>query len=490
MEKKRRLAFVAVTILVVAGLVWGIFGPGKREPYYQGKPLSQYLDRLATNYAYRQDWEAQQAIYRMGPAAIPPLRQALHRKESYRERALRFLHAHLPKNVAHHLPATNSDYYYGALAAESAQCLALFGPKARSALPDLIGCFNQPLAGYSAGYAAMDIGLRSNDLPQLLPLLKSTNDFAPLLAAQCIARIGETNGGVIEALTNLAGSGSHWVRSYVVDELKKFGPKASAAVPLLSANLDAGDPRLRIASAEALWKIQGQSNPPVAWFIKELDKEINHGSPSVLATSNSDGAGTHEIVLMDLTAFLGEQGTNFSDAVPHLRRLKNDPDIRLRLGASQALWKIAGETNDYLAIHFDATNYTAAILQWSARQLMDFCLEQRVVAPQLEGLLASKDPSVTVYSARALWKVKGDSARTVIALTAALDDNVNHVTYRNPPEIRQLAAETLGEMGSKAETALPSLTAALDDPHENVRCAATNALKQIDPVAAAKAGVK
>ena len=53
-----------------------------------------------------------------------------------------------------------------------------------------------------------------------------------------------------------------------------------------------------------------------------------------------------------------------------------------------------------------------------------------------------------------------------------------------------LAAETLGEMGPKAGSAVPALSIALRDGVESVRVAATNALKRIDPVAAARLGVK
>jgi hypothetical protein len=488
MGKKRRLVFAAVPILVIAGLVWVIFVRSKREPSYQGKSLSEYLSQSASNgYIFRPDYQMLEAVYHMGPAAIPPLRRQLRRQNSYSERALRYLHTHLPQGLAHHLPDTNSDFYLDKLTSESAWCLEVLGPQARGALPDLIACFDRPFAGNSASYAVMEIGPQPENLPQLLSLLKSTNGFAPILAAQCIARIGLTNGDVIEALTNLAGTRAGGWGSYAVDVLKEFGPRASAAIPLLTANLHDHDKQLRIASAEALWKIQGPSNPPIAWFIRELDKEINHGSPPINAPKDSDGVGTHEIVLMYLTAFLWEQGTNAGDAVPLLRTLKNDPNMRLRLSASQALWKIAGETNDYLAIHSDATNYTVAVRQWSAGQLMEFCLEERVAAPQLDDLLKSKDPAVATRGARALWKLKGETERTVPVLAAALDD---HVTYGNIPGIRQLAAETLGEMGGKAKAALPSLTAALEDLDEKIRRAATNSLKQVDPVAAAKVGVK
>jgi HEAT repeat protein len=48
----------------------------------------------------------------------------------------------------------------------------------------------------------------------------------------------------------------------------------------------------------------------------------------------------------------------------------------------------------------------------------------------------------------------------------------------------------LSEFGADAKTAVPSVLKLLDDSYPYLRQAATNALKKIDPDAAAKAGVK
>jgi HEAT repeat protein len=70
----------------------------------------------------------------------------------------------------------------------------------------------------------------------------------------------------------------------------------------------------------------------------------------------------------------------------------------------------------------------------------------------------------------------------VPALTACLSDT-NVV-------IRRAAAEGLGRFGTNALWAVPVLVPLLREPDRNVRRAARNAFKVIDPEAAAKAGVK
>jgi hypothetical protein len=48
----------------------------------------------------------------------------------------------------------------------------------------------------------------------------------------------------------------------------------------------------------------------------------------------------------------------------------------------------------------------------------------------------------------------------------------------------------LGQFGGAATSAVPAMIRCLADSHLSARRLATNSLKQIDPVAAAKAGVK
>jgi HEAT repeat protein len=58
-----------------------------------------------------------------------------------------------------------------------------------------------------------------------------------------------------------------------------------------------------------------------------------------------------------------------------------------------------------------------------------------------------------------------------------------------PLDVRR-TIEAIGNFGTNAKSAVPDLTAMLNDQDLRTREAATNALKQIDPEAAAKAGVK
>jgi len=100
----------------------------------------------------------------------------------------------------------------------------------------------------------------------------------------------------------------------------------------------------------------------------------------------------------------------------------------------------------------------------------------------LRALREDKSEEVRGSSAWSLGRL-GKEERTVIsALTEALNDKAAFV--------RSQAAEALVLSGAAAQRAVASLVKCLDDQNSDVRFSAGNALKGIDPEAAAKAGVK
>ncbi len=145
--------------------------------------------------------------------------------------------------------------------------------------------------------------------------------------------------------------------------------------------------------------------------------------------------------------------------------------------------------------------------------------EQReAVAPVLQNALQDKQPQVRLVAADALNHVAPDdivSAKAVPAIIEVLENPDDQIAYRAARllgEMRQepslavpalivAAAGTntlvacsalwaLGQYPDQSKTIEPALLNALKNPDVRIRYAAADALKKIDPAAAAKAGVK
>jgi len=195
--------------------------------------------------------------------------------------------------------------------------------------------------------------------------------------------------------------------------------------------------------------------------------------------------------MLHVVSLLGEMRRQAQPAAPWIRQLMNHRGLLLQITAARVLWQINGETNGISQTYVEALQKSrySYIRVLAADYLAEFCADQRVTVPEFEAAIqsASQDSYVRFYAARTLWEVNGRTNDIVPILTSGLKD---HYTYYHNNEIRQLAAETLGEMRSGARSAVPDLVTALPDPQPAVRAAVTNALKQIDPEAAAKFGVK
>jgi len=100
-----------------------------------------------------------------------------------------------------------------------------------------------------------------------------------------------------------------------------------------------------------------------------------------------------------------------------------------------------------------------------------------------------KDPEFTVQSDAilGLGEVHQEPERTVPILVEILARPQNP---RHSVTLRANAIWALRQFGAQAKLAVPELLRLLNDEHVGIRSDATNALKAIDPEAAAKAGVE
>ena len=89
----------------------------------------------------------------------------------------------------------------------------------------------------------------------------------------------------------------------------------------------------------------------------------------------------------------------------------------------------------------------------------------------LIGALRQKHNEAVITAAKTLGKLGPDAAAAVPALTKLLTDKV--------PIVAAAAARALGDIGASAGKALPWLVAAMDSENEDLKDAATAAVKKI-----------
>lgn len=255
-----------------------------------------------------------------------------------------------------------------------------------------------------------------------------------------------------------------------------LGPVATNALPALISMLDDPDPDLQVRrlAAFAIAKI----GPDAASAIPALQRLITNSVPPYPPSKALwDDVG--------MAAYaLGAMGHAARSALPQIESLRNDPNFLVRAPAETALIKISGNGLDAflepLKNPFDSTNW------FFAAYAIDFLGSNGTPAiPFLIRDLQSTNASVRDAALRALSAIHMSPETTIPAILPLVA-----ATHTNAAE-RATALTALHNFGPTARDLVPMsiLLQAMQDPDENIRIHATNALRQIDPEAARNAGI-
>jgi hypothetical protein len=238
-------------------LIWLILMP--REPSYQGKHLTEWLELYSTN-RFPFDKEAESAIRHFG-AAGPPIFLA---KMTTRESRIRLdLMTHVPKPVlrALHIPSGND--YRARIDHErqlGAYGFAASGPEARPFVPDLMALLNdkEPRVRYLTVFALRSLGpVASEALPSLIKCLDDPDFTIRDDAIASLGTIHEQPGRIVPIITNfLEKNRSNLIlRGDAIRSLGSFGADAKAAVPMISGFLNDNNEEVRSEASNALGRI-------------------------------------------------------------------------------------------------------------------------------------------------------------------------------------------------------------------------------------------
>ncbi|HYG35694.1 MAG TPA: HEAT repeat domain-containing protein [Clostridia bacterium] len=254
MRKVPIIGFFAILLFGVAGWVsWQI--SSEREPYYQGKPLSFWVDQYAKDSltpGTPARNEAETAIYKIGTNALPVLMDWCTKLDS----AFKLKLVELCGNQA----VVNFRFLVANTYHTRAKLVfQVLGAEAKAAVPGLVKLLERPEEEIriNASYALMCIGPEAEvAVPSLVRCLEDTNSLVRGRAARGLGRIHKQPEMVVPALLRvLDRGGSTSVKIAIIKALADFGEDAKPAVPRLRQLMESTDAITRSEALKALQRI-------------------------------------------------------------------------------------------------------------------------------------------------------------------------------------------------------------------------------------------
>jgi HEAT repeat protein len=338
------------------------------------------------------------------------------------------------------------------------------GEKAKPALPAVKKGlrdkeFNVRL---QAVFAAGAMGpVAKGAVPELLDVIRQ--DDTGFLEAQVTIALKKVGPGAVPALRKGLSDKSPKVRRAAAFSLGLLGPKAYEAVPELTKALTDDETLVRVLAAEALGKIGTEAEPALpalktALKDKEAAVRINAALALVLISADTAALdvlatavvkGANADTRQSAAAALAKAGPLAKAAIPQLTTALKDTDAEVRrqvLITLGGLGPAAGSTD------------------------------------KIKPLLNDKNQAVRFQAVTTIWEIDhkvSDQELKVLEKALKQDDT---------GEVLQ-ALQILSDLGPAAKLSAPAVAALLKHDDKQVRGAAAQTLKKIDP-GALKKGTK
>jgi HEAT repeat protein len=312
MRKRVRIALAVLLIAMVGAIAWQALR--LREPVYQGKRLSLWLQRYSPD---GDSTEVDEAVRSMGTNAIPTLLGNLQATDSPLKLTLAALGLRYTRAETRHVRAERG---FKALEAD-----------ASNAVPALVEIYEQtsaPSARRAAANALVEIGPAAKQaIPALIKSATNANSDVRAFALYTLGRMALEPELVDPVLIRALHDPDREVRYQAAYGLSSFafmGGDTKPAVPALIEALQDSYTGVRGGAALALGHIHSETGVVVPALIESLhDREV--------------------FVRAQAAAALGEFGTNGKPAVNPLVELLSDTNQDARNAVSKALRAIDPE---------------------------------------------------------------------------------------------------------------------------------------------------
>jgi HEAT repeat protein len=343
--------------------------------------------------------------------------------------------------------------------------LGPLGPDAREAAPDLFRIAKQKWGSFTLRAAAMG-GLReirpkwADHLPFLADALSD-----PALAPQAREVLVELGPAARPLVRDLIKKVEAWgLQAQYAQVLAAIGPGAREAIPLL---------------IEILRKAPSDERGWAAWTLGNIGPQTREVMPALLRALKREHPDVRQAAAAALTYI-----PQAEEVVPALlEALREDPWVRETALRGLGLMGKKAEKALPDILKIAANPRTDLELDTAVEALGNIGVARPEVVRAVRAALKGSRCQTRV-AVKALWQLSAMSDEDVRQLAGVVEDiEMGSLT-------RGEAIELLGKMGPKARSAVPALLKALKDREPFVRETAAESLKQIDPKAARKAGIK
>lgn len=250
MVVRMRARAIVYTVLIAALAALMVYALRTREPVYQGKRLSEWMDRAASDGNQAEIDEAVAAIRHIGTNGIPFLLDELQARDPLWVKALGRVDGRLPFNLD--LPSA------GARVNRAIGGFVILGEGAAPAIPKLTELMlDAPALNATAAVEAIRFAGGTNAVPILICGLTNLAGWPQVWTAQALGSLSNHSAPAVPALLANLTSPDSTVRSSCASALGKIASQFELVVPALTILLADPDQNVRIAAAIALGEFKG-----------------------------------------------------------------------------------------------------------------------------------------------------------------------------------------------------------------------------------------
>lgn len=367
----------------------------------------------------------------------------------------------------------------------AALTLALFGPQAQHAAPDLVGLLADPYGDVhdAAEKALMQIGdpaipalaagLKSSASgnrevvmttlgrmgPKAVPILivrlqKDDNAFIRVSAAEALGLVQPASSDVQEALIRALSDLEENVRGAAADSLGQLKPPATGAIgPLLVVSQDDHDAYTRKRAAQALERIgpaTPESLPGLSTAQRDANAEVRRQVIDIIGKSKMNwpiplpllAAGVKDsddavrLKTVQVAAKLAKPGP---DVLPIFRQAIGDPVVDVRLAAVSALGQWKEDSADASSQLNRALSDSNSVVRQQAIQGL-----ANLGAVGLPGLIQALSDSLSLLGDQA--------ADAIVALGQEAVPALEEIQKGPDPVMQKKAAQILKRIARKTRT--------------------------------------